>query len=256
MLQREEILLIVYVIGVILLIVTFGLIFFVAFQKRKNKLLTEKFEVKQNFERELAASQIEIQEQTLKNVAWELHDNIGQLLSVSNMQLNILSTKIPGELNESVGEIKEVVQSAIHEVRALSKTLNSEIILNNGLADSIKIEVERFNRLKYLHATFEVLGNKIVLKPEQEIIIFRILQEFFSNVVKHAKAKNLKIVLEYTDEVVNISASDDGIGFKTGVFTDSSGLKNMKSRANILGADFELNSVPGEGTSIKLKCCY
>src|SRR5690606_26148792 len=98
MLAKEELILIVYFIIVILLLTTFGIVFFITFQRRKNKLLVEKFETEKRFEEELTKSRLEIQEQTLKNVAWELHDNIGQLLSVANMQLNIRSEEHTSEL--------------------------------------------------------------------------------------------------------------------------------------------------------------
>ena len=71
------------------------ILFFIAFQKRKNKLLLQQFKARQQFEKELANSQLEIQEQTFKNIGWELHDNVGQLLSVASMQLNMALIKAP-----------------------------------------------------------------------------------------------------------------------------------------------------------------
>ena len=91
MLSKEEILLIIYFVIVILLLTAFVIVFFVVYQRRKNKMLLEQFEAKQRFEREISQSRLEMQEQTLKNVGWELHDNIGQLLSVAKLQLNIFS---------------------------------------------------------------------------------------------------------------------------------------------------------------------
>ena len=80
---QETIVLIVYTIVVIFGLLLFVIWFFIAFQKRKNKLLVEQIEAEKRYERELATSQLEIQEQTFKNIAWELHDNVGQLLSVT-----------------------------------------------------------------------------------------------------------------------------------------------------------------------------
>ena len=144
MLAQEELLLIVYFIVVILLLTTFGIVFFMTFQKRKNKLLVEKFEAEKRFEEELTKSRLEIQEQTLKNVAWELHDNIGQLLSVANMQLNILVKNIDETSRPPVKEIKEIVASSLQEVRSLSKSLNNEVIDYSGLETSVKNEIDRF----------------------------------------------------------------------------------------------------------------
>lgn len=252
MLQEEEILLIVYFICVIFLLTVFGLIFFVAFQRRKNKILNEKLMMEVRYKNEIATTKIEIQEQTLKNVAWELHDNIGQLLSVVNLQLNMMTGKDCENITEHIKETKSLVQTTVQEVRSLSKTLNSEVIKINGLIRSIEIEMERIERLKYAKTSFEVLGKPKEIKHTDEIILFRIIQEFLSNTIKYAKAKKIGMFLNYTEDFLYLSISDNGIGFDTSLKTESSGLQNMKNRAELLNADFSHTSVIGEGTQLIL----
>lgn len=253
LLNQDTIVLIVYVISVIFILLVFVVLFFRAFQKRKNKLLIEQLEAKQRFERELASSQLEIQEQTLKNIAWELHDNIGQLLSVATMQLNLLASSLSKAESEKVNDTKEVVAQTVSEVRTLSKVLNSDVIKNNGLLHSIRVEMNRFNRLQYLEAEFKLIGDEKLIADEVEIIIFRILQEMFSNVMKHAKATKLQVQVTYTDTDVEIQVIDNGVGFNINEKRDSSGMHTMKSRADLIGASFELNSKENEGTSLFLK---
>lgn len=252
MLQREEILLIVYFICVIFLLIVFGLIFFVAFQKRKNKIINEKLMMEVRYKNEIATTKIEIQEQTLKNVAWELHDNIGQLLSVVNLQLNMMSGKDCKNIDEHLKETKTLVQTTVQEVRSLSKTLNSEVIKNNGLLRSIEIELERIERLKYAKTSFEVTGTPKMIKYTDEIILFRIIQEFLSNTIKYARAKKINVTLNFKEEILYLSLNDNGIGFDTSLKTESSGLQNMKNRAELLNADFSYTSVIGEGTHLIL----
>ncbi len=256
MLQREEILLIGYFIGVILLLVLFVVVFFIAFQKRKNKFLIERIETKQKFDKEIEKSKLEIQEQTFKNIAWELHDNVGQLLSVVNIQLNMLMHRTPDIFHEQINETKGVVKDAVHEIRSLSKTLNNDVILKNGLVTSINLELERFNKLSFLDAKFSIDGNERLIKSSDEIIIFRILQEFLSNVIKHAKAKKLVVTLYYKEHILEIVASDNGVGFDTKRRTDSSGMETMRSRAELINADFSINSNIGDGTTLVLKYPY
>ncbi|MBX2829469.1 MAG: sensor histidine kinase [Flavobacteriaceae bacterium] len=256
MLKKEEILLILYLIAVVFFLAAFVVIFLVAFQRRKNKLLLEKYEAQQRFQQELASSRLEIQEQTFKNIAWELHDNVGQLLSVANLQLNMLLTAPVDDLREQIGETKDVIVATVEEVRSLSKTLNTEVVLNNGLVESVKTELERFNRLNFLHADLKIEGEETVIKKEDEIIIFRILQEFFSNVIKHAKANKLFVHLGYDTNQLQIVAEDDGEGFDTTKKSGNSGLQNMKSRASLLGADLILSSQPGDGTQLRLTYPY
>lgn len=93
MLRKEDIFLIIYFILVIFFLAAFTIVFFVVYQKRKNKLLQERLEAEQRFRDELNTARLEIQEATLKNVSWELHDNIGQLMAVASMQLKLLQKK-------------------------------------------------------------------------------------------------------------------------------------------------------------------
>ena len=252
MLPKEQLLLIVYFVAVILLLTVFGIIFFITFQKRKNRFLYEKFEAEKRFEQEIAQSRIEMQEQTLKNVGWELHDNIGQLLSVANMQLNVLSRSGIQEI-ASVNDIKEVVASSLQEVRALSKSLNNEVIDYIGLEESVRNELARFNRLNIITAEFKSSGEGFELVPKDSIILFRIIQESLSNAVKHARAGKLEVTFRYAEDELVIKVSDNGVGFSPGEVKKNSGLLNMESRAKLIQAKFLLNSSEGKGTSLTLQ---
>lgn len=252
MLAREELLLIVYFIVVILLLTTFGIVFFITFQRRKNNLLKEKYEAEKRFEEELTQSKLEIQEQTLKNVGWELHDNIGQLLSVANMQLNILSRSIEESSRRSVGDIKEIVGNSLQEVRSLSKSLNNEVINYSGLEASVKNELARFERLNILAPQFNTSGETYEIPQKDAIILFRILQEFFSNVIKHSKADKLEVKFEYTPTTLNILVTDNGQGFDLQNVQKSSGLLNMESRAALINTTFTIKSEISEGTYLSL----
>ncbi|MCB0457445.1 MAG: histidine kinase [Flavobacteriaceae bacterium] len=256
MLKEEEVLLILYSIITIFILIFFVVVFVVAFQKRKNKLLLEQMEAKKKFETELANSQIEIQEQTFKNIAWELHDNIGQLLSVANIQLGMLLNESPKEFKPQIEETKTTLGTTLQEVRALSKTLNNEVVLKNGLDASLENELNRYQRLRFVATELKIEGNKIHLTNEVEIILFRILQEFFSNTLKHAFAKKIFVSLCYGEKTLEITASDDGEGFDPAIVKTHSGLLNMQSRANVIGADFILTSKKGKGTQMQLTYPY
>ncbi|QQX75896.1 MULTISPECIES: sensor histidine kinase [Aequorivita] len=252
----QEKLLIVYFIAVLLFFAVFAIVFFVAFQRRKNKFLKERYEAEKRYQRELADSQIEIQEQTLKNIAWELHDNVGQLLSVANIQLNVLMNSIPATYHEQIQETKGIVQESVQEIRSLSKVLNNDVVLKNGLLASLKVELDRFKRLGYLDASLKITGDIIPINSANEIILFRILQEFLSNVLKHARASKLFVHLEYKEKTLDISAMDDGIGFDTLAKSDNSGIETMKSRAALISAEYTITSKKGEGTQLYLSYPY
>ncbi|MBT1704491.1 sensor histidine kinase [Chryseosolibacter indicus] len=240
----------------LVVLVAMIIILFVIFQSKKNKYIIKQLEAEQKMEQEIAKSQMEIQEQSLKNIGWELHDNIGQLLAVAKMQLSILSPKLPDQYRNNVKEINTLIADSLQEIRLLSKTLNPEVILNLGLVKSIECELERFNKLNFLKAQLTVSGEEVKLAQKDEIILFRILQEFFSNSIKHSRAGELNVLLEYHDDYLMIKAKDNGVGFNDEGTMEKggSGLINMRSRAQLIGAIFTINSAVNEGVCLSL--CY
>lgn len=250
MLRKEDIVLIIYFILVILFLASFTIFFFIVYQRRKNKILQEKFEAEQQFREELSSARMEIQEATLKNVSWELHDNIGQLLAVASMQLKILQKK--NHENSMIGEVHDLVGDSLTEVRALSRSLNNEVIENDGLIATVQNELDRFNRLEVLEAIFKVDGEPFEIPQEHTIILFRILQEFFSNTIKHAQATRLVVNFKYLNDSLKISAEDNGNGYDVNSAESGSGLLNMKSRAEIIKTEISFESSENTGTSLYL----
>lgn len=246
--------LLVYMIIVLIIITSLVIVFFIVFQKRKNKLLLEKIKQKQVFEEEIAQAQSETQEQTLKNIGWELHDNIGQLLSFANMQLSILKMQVTDDIKIKFKDTSDALKESLSEVRALSKTLNNEVVLNVGFEKSITTELNRLKKMKFDSAELQIIGDKVDFKNRKhEIILFRIVQEFLSNSVKYSEAKNLNIILNYQNNNLEITATDDGKGFDINAIEKGSGLINMESRASLINAYLELNSEPDKGVQLSIK---
>ncbi len=246
--------LLVYMITVLVIITSLVIIFFIVFQKRKNKLLLDKIKQQQIFEEEIALAQTEIQEQTLKNIGWELHDNVGQLLAFASMQLSILKMQVTDDVKDKFKDTSEALKESLKEVRSLSRSLNNEVVLNIGFEKSINNELDRLKKMKFASATMEVKGEKVDFNNRKdEIIIFRIIQEFLSNSVKYSEAKHLKIVLEYTSDLLKIVASDDGKGFDADTVEKGSGLLNMKSRADLIKARLNMVSKPNEGVQLMIE---
>ena len=243
---------VIAVSAILLLMVVTLITFFSIFQKRKTQLLIEKAEQKQKFDEEIVKSQTEIQEQTFQNISWELHDNIGQLLSVARMQLNMLHPDVNEDNKKRIEETAEVVAKSLQEVRALSKSLNTDFIKNIGLYKALRNELQRFNKLNFLEANIEVIGDEVLIDPKEEIIIFRILQEFFSNVIKHSKASELSVKLHYKEEELEITAKDDGVGFDFNSVVEGTGLMNMRSRAQLIHAVLTIDAAPNQGVLLTL----
>lgn len=245
--------LLVYMIAVLVIVTTLVIVFFIVFQKRKNKLLMDKIMQQKAFDEEIQKTQTEIQEQTLKHIGWELHDNVGQLLAYASMQLNMISSQVSAELKDKLSYTTNTIKESLKEVRLLSKSLNNDVILNIGFEQSITNELKRLKKMKFASAKLHIKGEKVeLLNKKHEIIIFRILQEFFSNSVKYSEANNLKVVLNYEPDKLMIVASDDGKGFNLDKTLKGSGLITMKSRAELINATFNLSSKPNEGVTLTL----
>jgi len=245
--------LLIYMIVVLVVVTALVVLFFIVFQKRKNKLLLDKINQQRKFEEEISKTQLEIQEQTLKNVGQELHDNVGQILSFATMQLSLVSSLVEDTVKEKVDDTKDIVLSAIEEVRTLSKTLNADVILSRGFQESIQTEMDRLNKMNLIQAELISTGDKGICNNNGDsIILFRILQEFISNSVKYSEASLIKISLDYKPDDLYIVAEDDGLGFDIDTVIKGSGLINMESRAALTQTAFSLVSKPGEGTKLSL----
>ncbi|MGJ8550373.1 sensor histidine kinase [Winogradskyella wichelsiae] len=255
--SQAERYLLVYMIGVLVIITALIIVFFVVFQRRKNQLLLDKIKQRQKFDDELFKTQQEIQEQTLKHIGRELHDNIGQMLVISTMQMNAVLAAVNNEAKIKVNNAAETLKSTLDEVRALSKSLNSDVIFNLGFDTTLKNEVARLNKSGLINSTLSITGDKVNFENKKdEIILFRILQEFFSNTLKYAEAEHLNITLSYQEQLLRIKIEDDGNGYDIESVAKSSGLINMKKRAELLSAKYNLESQKHKGTTLTLEYPY
>lgn len=246
--ENGEFVLIVSTI-LILIIVIALIILFTTFQKKKNFLVEKQKEEQERFEKEIAETQIEIREATLRNISWELHDNIGQLLTLAKIQLQ-------NSTPENIKEVSETITKGLTEVRSLSKLINPEAIKNIDLREALQLEVDRFNRLNFIETTYKVEGDEVWIDKKASIVLFRILQEFFSNTIKHSKATNLEVTLNYKKDKLILFAKDNGVGFLINEKKEGIGLSNIKNRIKLIGAEVNFVTAENKGTSIEITYKY
>ncbi|MDO5981467.1 sensor histidine kinase [Flavivirga spongiicola] len=217
---------------------------FILFQKRKNALILKNKFAEKHFEQEISKAQIEIREETFRNISWELHDNIGQLLTLAKIQLQ----------NDSpVNEVKGTLDKCIKELRDLSKLISPDALKNMSLEQAVADEINRFNRLNFIESQLIIKGQQTKIDSKIEIVFFRILQEFFSNTIKHAKATHLDILLDYQTDMLIITAEDNGLGFDIKKQKGSGiGLNNIKNRAKLVNANATILSKPNKGTKLTI----
>jgi two-component system NarL family sensor kinase len=228
--------------------------FVISYRRRQFWFRKEKGLMEKQFQEELLRAQLEIQEQTLKNVSLEIHDNIGQTLSLAKLNLNTIDLDKQQSLQEKVLTSKELVAKAIQDLRNLSRSLNTDLVLADGLQKAIEWEISVIERTGSYQTSIIVTGSPSShIGSKKELILFRIVQEAISNIIKHANAHEITIRMDYEPSLVRIAIGDDGNGFSVhGEKNSGSGLRNMSSRAQLIGGSFEMES-GSDGTWIFIK---
>ncbi|MEP6675784.1 MAG: ATP-binding protein [Ferruginibacter sp.] len=209
--------------------------------------------IKAQFKETLLQAQLEIQEQTFKNISQEIHDNIGQVLGVAKINLNTL-TDISGEKNlVKVKDTKELLSKAIRDLRDLSRSMHGDRIAELGLVNACEAELKILENTGQYETALAITGEVYKLDPQKEMLIFRIIQEAIHNCVKHAEASKINVGMNYDPNYLSINITDNGKGFDINNLQASQkgvGLKSMQNRAVLINASISIDSVSGKGASI------
>lgn len=243
-----------FLIGtIILLMFAITLIMFLIHHKRKQQLhITEKMNLEHQYQSQLLQSRLEVQEQAFKYLSEEIHDNVGQALSMVKLQLYALNQQAADNARPLIHSTSEVLSKAINDLRNISHNLHGGYVIQHGLQEAIEKEIAYINGAKAIHADIEVKGNVYPLPKEKELLIFRIVQEALNNAIKHSGASLVVVCLTYMPECFSVSIEDNGKGMNTKQIPENGiGLSNMKTRADLLHAIYTIRSAD-EGTCISL----
>ena len=256
----EELIFITFITLFILAMTAFIVVILFFVQKKQKGYSTDLTAVKANYDRELFKAQLEIQEATFKEIAREIHDNVGQILSLARLGLGTLDLDQKEDSLESIAEISHFLEQALGDLRNMARNMNSENIINSGLQKSIEMQVGFLKREGKFNVNLCVEGILVKLNETKEIIFFRILQEAVNNIIRHSAATEIGIALSYKKECVQLQIRDNGKGFNldetlSGV-THINGLYNMQHRAKIIDGEFTIESVKGRGTIISVTTPY
>lgn len=231
-------------------------VFFGIYQKKSfhHKLETQQLQIQ--FSQTLLQSQLEIQEQTLQHISNELHDNIAQVASVIKMNLHTIKFNDIHKAEEKVEYTGELVKQLIADIKGLSVNLNGDRVVKIGLVKALETEIERINKTELYTAVFETDNNIPPIDDDKIIILYRMVQETLNNMVKHSEAKEIRLKLNCTENLLRLFLSDDGKGFnveeklKNGT---GAGLQNLQKRAKLINATLTINSEPGNGTAVTIE---
>jgi signal transduction histidine kinase len=227
------------------LMVSFIVIMVIYHRQRQIKNQQKVREIQAEYEKTVLNVEKELRQDILTYVGRELHDNVGQLLSLAKMNL---SSPKP----EKVSEGKAIINEIIHEVRALSKSLNLDWVEAISLEEFIQRELKKLESAEFCNVAFHQSGDHLQIEKDKKLVLIRIIQESLNNAIKHAQPKLIEISINSEPSQSVIRVKDDGKGFDYTGQSSGSGIYNLKNRMATIGGEMILNSVLGKGTEIKL----
>jgi two-component system, NarL family, sensor kinase len=253
--QNSEILTTIILGGVLFLFLVIVIfISAIRYQKKQKKHLLEKQQLQSEFAQTLLQSQLEIQEQTLQRVSWELHDNLGQVASIIKINLNTLQLNDITAATEKIESTKDLTRQLIYDIKALSISLGSDRLKQAGLLQALQTEADRLNKTGEFTASLTLQGTMPEINEDTAVILYRMSQEILNNMVKHSGAKNIHIDISVSEKIFTLAFADDGSGFDVEEKTGSgAGLRNLYSRAGLIKARLTIITSQGKGTQISIQ---
>jgi signal transduction histidine kinase len=234
---------------------------FIASQKEKLKILEEgKQQLKESHDklRQLAAHLQSVREEERTHIAREIHDELGQMLTALKMDVALLQRKVKNvnpNLNEAVNDMQAMsglIDDTIKSVRKIATELRPEILDELGIKDAIEWETQIFRNRTGIECEFITNLNEQNLERDQATALFRILQEAFTNIARHASATEVIVTLNHEDNELIMEITDNGKGI-TDAETQgekSLGILGMRERTMLLGGEFKIQGISGKGTKV------
>jgi two-component system sensor histidine kinase UhpB len=192
------------------------------------------------------------QEAERRRLARELHDEVGQVLTGLVLRSETLFRRAPKDMRDDLEGLREAAREGAEDVRQIAQRLRPEALdelglqsallaLATGVAKSAGVEVVR------------TLDRDLALTPEQELVIYRVAQEGLTNVVRHAGANRVELLLERTDEGdVSLTVRDDGVGLRDHADQHANGIRGMRERALLVGGTLTIRRARPSGTEVQL----
>lgn len=236
----------------------FIIVYVSTYNKKKARLQEEKLALQKAFDLELLKSRVEVQEQLMQNIASNLHDNIGQLLSLTSVTLSSISAEQPQF--SKIKTATELTSRAIHELRQLSRMMHGQELIKKNIGHAIAYELDWLSKGTEYRVSFT--DDTKFSNPEhadKELILFRLFQEILSNIIRHARATEITILLHQQGNRLSLQVKDNGVGFvveEKMMESAGMGLYNIDKRAKMMDGDFSIQSGIDTGTEISVSIPY
>ncbi len=261
--KRTKALSTVIIAGALLLL--FLALFIIINFKRKHQLLRQAKQLQEKRigemekQQQLVAMQsvLKGQEEERSRLARDLHDGVGGLLSGIKLSLAGIrgNVYLPEQSGQSVNNVIVQLDQSITELRRVSHNMMPEALIRYGLGEALENYCANINVAGGIKVQLQTYGLELRLEQSTEIMLYRIVQELLNNVVRHAHARNVLVQLIRKQDRFSLTVEDDGIGFDIAQMDKptGAGMANVKARAEYLGGAVDVQSAPGQGTSVNVE---
>jgi signal transduction histidine kinase len=234
------------------------LTWFLIYRNRKNKIISAtKISNLENHQKLMALDyMLQGQEEERKRIAQDLHDGLGGILTTVRHQIRSIQEQINSLTKMDVaGDAEKLISKACDEVRRISHDMMPASLVSLGLVDALEDMVQDILSIGDINIVFRTYGNLTDISDKLKVNIYRIIQEVINNILKHAKANNITMIVFEESGIIVINISDDGKGFDVSSIKNGNGLglKGIRYRVNYMTGTMKVNSTPGEGTSYEFK---
>ncbi|MFC4941937.1 histidine kinase [Pseudonocardia sp. GCM10023141] len=196
-----------------------------------------------------SAHALAAQESERRRIARELHDEIGQSLTAALLSLKRVVDRAPEDLRPELHAVQHTVRSSLDEVRQVACRLRPDVLEDLGLASALNALVAEFSHVSDVRVTRAPHPDLSGLSGEVELVLYRITQESLTNVARHAAASHVELSIVATSAALTLCIADDGRG---GVREDGAGIRGMRERALLIGAELTISTPPRSGTVVRL----
>lgn len=198
-----------------------------------------------------------VTEQERTRIAREIHDELGQALSILQINLTWLENQLPKENKswlEKIESMSKLIETTIQKVQSISRELRPSVLDNLGLIAAIEWQAKEFQKHTGIQCKINLMSEEIELNQDIMTALFRILQEALTNVARHSKAKLVKVNLAKNADNLILKIQDNGKGITEKQISDpkSMGFIGMKERVNFVGGEFKIQGTPNKGTTLRI----
>lgn len=242
---------------IIFILVTSIVFFFYIYQKRLYKQQQEMSAIIIRHQEELLYANWQMVEEERKRLSKEFHDDIGSIFSTLSLVLGSLEGKavLDRQTEKALQQSQQLIDSGVKNMRRILYDIVPPDIDIFGLSNTILILCERINSASQLYVSFQEKGTALPhLNKQQELTLYRIIQELLNNTVKHAGAEKAELELKWTNNALQLHYKDDGKGFDTSNLATGKGLglRNIESRARMIHADTSFSATSDKGVHFTL----